>query len=116
LINYETGVFNFRSVPAMQISEGNTKNEPLVSEIFEYSLGNLVYQWAEKVDDTPDSFYSIWAIFATTDFKVLFPKLLLTPRSQRAEIQYNESRQPASQWNGMSAPFTMWREDDKLYY
>jgi hypothetical protein len=55
----------------MQISEGITKNEPLVSEIFEYSLGNLIYQWAEKVDDTPDSLYSIWAIIATTDFKVI---------------------------------------------
>lgn len=100
----------------MQISEGSTKNEPLVSEIFEFSLGNLIYQWAEKVDDTPDSLYSIWAIIATTDFKVLCSKLLLTRRSQRAQLQFNESRQPANQWSGMSTPFTMWREDDKLYY
>jgi hypothetical protein len=99
----------------MQIKEGSTKNEPLAPEIFEYSIGTLIYQWAEKVDDTPDSFFSIWAIIATTDFKVLFPKILLTSRSQRAEVQYNESKEPVSQWSEKSIPITMWREDDKLY-
>ena len=116
LINFETGVFDFRSIPPMHIREGSIKNEPLVPEIFEYSIGTLIFQWTEKNDDTPESLYSLWAIIATVEFKPLMSKILLTRKSQLAQMNYNESRLPTSKWDNQHVPFTMWRENDKLWY